>query len=260
MICSRCGNEVSEGTKYCPNCGNRMSGDHDALSIIIKIVAVFAGFTLGITAIFSLLNLILLFTNYTHGLFHLRTSLSVIGCLLNTAVFGILSVLYLLYGLKRNSGNTKGLLSMIVVFTALNVLGQLLSKLFIYHEFIYSPVIYLLIIFALTMALGYRFDYRSIDEIADDMKYSFDDAINGVHFKSSYSYSYNDGQLKADRSIWLYILFNILTCGIYGLYFVYDLARDVNIICSDDGESTPGLIVYILLCILTCGIYNIYWQ
>ena len=76
MICSRCGNEVAEGTKYCPNCGNRMSGDHDSLAVIIKIVSVFAAITLGLTALFSLLNLILLFTNYTHGLFHFNTSVS----------------------------------------------------------------------------------------------------------------------------------------------------------------------------------------
>ena len=30
MICSRCGNEVAEGTKYCPNCGNR---DRDKMNI-----------------------------------------------------------------------------------------------------------------------------------------------------------------------------------------------------------------------------------
>ena len=260
MICSRCGNEVAEGTKYCPNCGNRMSGDHDSLAVIIKIVSVFAGITLGLTALFSLLNLILLFTNYTHGLFHFNTSLSVIGCLLKAAVFGVLALLYLLYGLKRNSGNTSGLLALIVVFTAVNVLGQLICKFFIYHEFVYSAVIYLLIVFGLTMAMGYRFDYRNIEEISADMKHAFDDAVNGVHFNSSYSYSYNDGQLKSDRSVWLYILFNLLSCGLYGLYFIYDLAKDVNIICRDDGENTPGLIVYILLCILSCGIYNVYWQ
>lgn len=50
-----------------------------------------------------------------------------------------------------------------------------------------------------------------------------------------------------------------MTCGIYGFYFVYSIARDMNIMCSGDGESTPGLAAYIALSIVTCGIYNLWW-
>ena len=66
--------------------------------------------------------------------------------------------------------------------------------------------------------------------------------------------------LPTDRSIWKTILFNLLTCGFYSYYFIYSLARDVNICCEGDNESTPGLLAYFFLGIITCGIYDLYWM
>lgn len=37
------------------------------------------------------------------------------------------------------------------------------------------------------------------------------------------------------------------------------MARDMNIMCSGDGEQTSGLAVFILLSIVTCGIYAWIW-
>ena len=64
---------------------------------------------------------------------------------------------------------------------------------------------------------------------------------------------------KADRSLIAYILLTFITCGIYGWYFIYALARDVNAVCAGDGKSTAGLIKLILLSMITCGFYGIYW-
>lgn len=64
---------------------------------------------------------------------------------------------------------------------------------------------------------------------------------------------------KADRSLIAYILLTFITCGIYGWYFIYALARDVNAVCAGDGKSTAGLIKLILLNMITCGFYGIYW-
>lgn len=61
------------------------------------------------------------------------------------------------------------------------------------------------------------------------------------------------------RALWKYIVFSALTCGIYGLYFIHKLAKDVNIICWGDGQETAGLGKYILFGILTCGIYDLVW-
>ncbi len=66
--------------------------------------------------------------------------------------------------------------------------------------------------------------------------------------------------VKQDRSLLTYILLTIITCGIYGIYFIYALANDMNVVCNGDGEKTSGLGAYILLTIVTCGIYAYYWQ
>lgn len=66
-------------------------------------------------------------------------------------------------------------------------------------------------------------------------------------------------RLKTDRSLLMYILLTLVTCGIYGWYFIYALARDVNAACAGDGRNTAGLIKLILLNFITCGIYSWIW-
>ena len=66
--------------------------------------------------------------------------------------------------------------------------------------------------------------------------------------------------VKTDRSLVMYIILSIITCGIYSWYFIYSLARDVNIMCRADGQKTGGLLAFILLSIITCGFYALYWE
>lgn len=66
-------------------------------------------------------------------------------------------------------------------------------------------------------------------------------------------------RLKTDRSLLLYIIFSFLTCGIYSYYFIYKIAKDVNVACQGDGDNTPGLLMFVLLSMVTCGIYAYYW-
>ena len=65
--------------------------------------------------------------------------------------------------------------------------------------------------------------------------------------------------LKTDRSLLTYILLTIITCGIYGYYFLYTMARDINIVCEGDGEQTAGVVAFILLSFFTCGLYAYWW-
>lgn len=65
--------------------------------------------------------------------------------------------------------------------------------------------------------------------------------------------------IKTDRSVIGWLLLSIVTCGIYSYYFLYCLARDINVMCQDDGDSTPGLAAFILLSFVTCGFYALYW-
>ena len=68
------------------------------------------------------------------------------------------------------------------------------------------------------------------------------------------------GPIRTDRDIITYVLLSIITCGIYGYWYIYQLAQDANIMCADDNEETPGLLAYILLSMVTCGFYAIYWE
>ncbi len=65
--------------------------------------------------------------------------------------------------------------------------------------------------------------------------------------------------VKNNRSLLTYILLTLVTCGIYAYIFLYELIKDVNVICEGDGEETPGLLMFILLTIVTCGIYSWIW-
>lgn len=59
------------------------------------------------------------------------------------------------------------------------------------------------------------------------------------------------------RNIALCVLFSIITCGIYGLYWMYKINQEVNTISNHKEDTSGGLVV--LFSLITCGIYNIYW-
>lgn len=59
------------------------------------------------------------------------------------------------------------------------------------------------------------------------------------------------------RSIGLCIVLTIITCGIYGLYWLYCLAEDVNLATARPNAPSGGLVL--LLTIVTCDIYGLYW-
>lgn len=58
------------------------------------------------------------------------------------------------------------------------------------------------------------------------------------------------------RDIGLAVVLSIITCGIYGLYWLYCLAEDINAV-SGENETSGGMVV--VLSIITCSIYTIYW-
>ena len=61
-----------------------------------------------------------------------------------------------------------------------------------------------------------------------------------------------------NRSIVSCILLSIITCGIYGWYWLACLANDVNTASGRTNETSGGMVV--LLSIITCNIYHIYWM
>ncbi len=58
------------------------------------------------------------------------------------------------------------------------------------------------------------------------------------------------------RDIVTSIIFSIITCGIYGIYWFIVLVNDVRNTTKDDSIPTGG--TEFLLTIVTCGIYSIY--
>ncbi len=66
-------------------------------------------------------------------------------------------------------------------------------------------------------------------------------------------------KLTTNRGFWLALLLYIVTFGIYGWYLIYAFAKETNIACKGDGKNTTGLLLYIVFSILTLGIYSIVW-
>ena len=60
-----------------------------------------------------------------------------------------------------------------------------------------------------------------------------------------------------NRNIALCIILSIITCGIYGIYWLICINNDMNTIDRDDYQTTGGMVV--LLTIITCNIYGWYW-
>jgi len=54
------------------------------------------------------------------------------------------------------------------------------------------------------------------------------------------------------------LLLNIITCGIYGLFYMYTVTQDLNTMVGNAGHNVePSTVV--LLNIVTCGFYSWYW-
>lgn len=66
--------------------------------------------------------------------------------------------------------------------------------------------------------------------------------------------------VKNNRSIVLFILLSFISCGLYQLYFIHSVAKDMNRICSGaDRRKTAGLLLFLILTPLTCFLYPYYW-
>ena len=61
-----------------------------------------------------------------------------------------------------------------------------------------------------------------------------------------------------ERNIALCIIFTIITCGIYGIYWFIVMTDDMNALEPDDYKTSGGMAF--LWTFLTCGIYSIYWN
>ena len=64
-----------------------------------------------------------------------------------------------------------------------------------------------------------------------------------------------------EKSIALNVVLTFVTCGLYGLYWLYTIAKDLNDLCaSQHQEKGPDPFLVVILSIVTCGIYHIYYM
>ena len=62
------------------------------------------------------------------------------------------------------------------------------------------------------------------------------------------------------RSIILYLLLTILTCGLFEIFWLYATVSDINRMCQRRGIREIGdPIIVVVLTFVTCGIYSIYY-
>ena len=62
------------------------------------------------------------------------------------------------------------------------------------------------------------------------------------------------------KNIGLSVILTLITCGIYGFYWLYCIARDLNeLTVSQNQEKGPDAGLVVILSIVTCGIYLIYY-
>lgn len=62
--------------------------------------------------------------------------------------------------------------------------------------------------------------------------------------------------MVTQRNVALCIIFTIITCGIYGLYWFVVLTDDTNTLADEMGTSG---VMALIFTIITCGIYGFYW-
>jgi len=67
-----------------------------------------------------------------------------------------------------------------------------------------------------------------------------------------------EGELR-QRGFASYILLGPITGGIYILWRIHVLARDINEMCKEDGKKTSGLLMFALLSMITFSIYYFVW-
>ena len=60
------------------------------------------------------------------------------------------------------------------------------------------------------------------------------------------------------KNIVVCILLTLVTCGLYGIYWLYTLNEAALKANSQEWSTSSGIVI--LLMIVTCGIYTLYWN
>lgn len=62
------------------------------------------------------------------------------------------------------------------------------------------------------------------------------------------------------QNIILYVILNIITLGIYGLFFWHRWTENVNTLCEGDEKDSANYLLVYILDWFSCGIYTYVWN
>ncbi len=62
------------------------------------------------------------------------------------------------------------------------------------------------------------------------------------------------------RKVGLYIFLNIITLGIYGIFFWHKWTEDINKICDGDEYDSADYLLVLILDLFSLGIYTFVWN
>ena len=81
---------------------------------------------------------------------------------------------------------------------------------------------------------------------------------NNANVSQTSSATSTSNPMVQNRNIALCIVFSILTCGIYMIYWFIVLNDEANR-ANEEPNATSGVVAF-LFNMITCGIYGIYWS
>lgn len=298
MKCVNCGNEVIVGQRFCANCGteqnieaeqnldeyeylnqeqNQVNSAEDIKEesnkndTVLTIFSIVCAIFYGINSIDKVLNFI--GTLFHGGLFQLRTIFSMVFTLLDVTPRIWMCLILICIAKKRTSENSDGLLLCLgsggVVLAVEQLIQVFINTMLYYGDFAIHFGKFSTEVLGILVTVGgvygiLRFYMGENPIVGKSKEENLTEMKNVVFIIKSIIddiiICYQEpSRLKTNRSLWVYILLNIVTCGIYSLYFINALVKDMNVACGGDGRKTAGLIKLILLSIITCGIYNWIW-
>lgn len=69
----------------------------------------------------------------------------------------------------------------------------------------------------------------------------------------------NDYQVRiVHRNPFLCVVLSLVTCGLYGLYWITTLHQDACVLAQEQDAPSAGTVL--ILSLVTCGIYSFYWM